>query len=94
MIVDQAQPESTIIHELQSSCNVPCEPALVRSAAGQTRTKLLAANFVKSKIYLNLTAASLKWKVNAWGIQGLPLCPASPQIEYSSHGWQIPATPP
>ena len=41
-----------------------------------------------------LTAASLKWKVGAWSIQGLPLCPASPQIEYSPHGWQIPATQP
>ena len=33
----------------------------------------------------NLTTALLKWKVGAWGIQGLPLCPASPQIEYSPH---------
>ena len=41
-----------------------------------------------------LTAASLKWTVGAWGIQGLPLCLASPQIEYSPHGWQIPATQP
>ena len=34
-----------------------------------------------------LTAASLKWKVGAWD-------PASPQIEYRPHSWQIPATQP
>ena len=32
--------------------------------------------------------------VYVWDTQGLPLWPASPQIEYCPHGWQIPETKP
>ena len=37
----------------------------------------LDTNFKTSTIII-LTLASLKWKVGAWGIQGLPLLAASP----------------
>ena len=67
---------------------------LISHSISQPKTpKVLHLNYL-TRFQRFLTAAWLKWMVGAWGIQGLPLCPASPQIEYSPHGWQIPATQP